>query len=115
MHRNRRHFGRLHNPDMVELYPNTWAPVQVTWPLELKELGIPDRDADQYRHSFTTICLHADMNPVYVLNKLGHANQRMCFHAYSKWPNGAAGERDKAKLRVLFATPPVESPARASV
>jgi hypothetical protein len=55
------------------------------------------------------------MNPVYVLNKLGHANQRMCFHAYSKWPNGAAGERDKAKLRVLFATPPVESPARASV
>lgn len=93
----------FHNPYTGQPFPDTGSPVQIVWRPTLKKLGIRDRDARQTRHSFATMCLHAGMNPAYVSNQMGHANPRMFFEVYSKWMNGAASEREKSKLRALFA------------
>jgi integrase len=102
----------FHNPYTGEPFPDTGSPVQIAWRPALKKLGIRDRDARQTRHTFATMCLHAGMNPAYVSAQMGHANPRMFFEVYSKWMNGAASDREKAKLSALFAQP--KPPAKGS-
>lgn len=91
------------NPETGERFADTAAPVQLIWRPTLKALGIRDRDARQTRHTFATMCLHAGMNPAYISRQMGHTNPRMFFEVYSKWIDGEASDREKAKMDALFA------------
>ncbi|MDM8358821.1 MULTISPECIES: site-specific integrase [Pandoraea] len=91
------------NPNSGERFHDTAPPVRIVWRPTLKAVGIRDRDARQTRHSFATMCLHAGMNPAYIARQMGHTNPRMFFEVYSKWIDGDASEREKAKLDALFA------------
>lgn len=90
------------NPNSKERFHDTAPPVRIVWRPTLKAVGIRDRDARQTRHSFATMCLHAGMNPAYIARQMGHTNPRMFFEVYSKWIDGDASEREKAKLDALF-------------
>ena len=48
------------------------------------------------------MCLHAQMNPAYVSRQMGHVDPQMFFRVYSKWMDGEASDREKAKLDALF-------------
>jgi integrase len=84
----------FHNPYHDKRFSNTEAPLSVVWHPTLKALGIRDRDARQTRHSFATMCLHAGMNPA------------MFFDVYSRWIDGDASQREKAKLDALLSQAP---------
>jgi integrase len=99
----------FHNPHNDERFMNTDPPLSIVWHPTLKALGIRDRDARQTRHSFATMCLHAGMNPAYVSRQMGHANARMFFEVYSRWIDGDASEREKAKLDALLGKSPAAS------
>lgn len=90
------------NPVTGERFTDTAAPLDVVWRPTLKALGIRHRDARQTRHTFATMCLTAGMNPAYVSKQMGHTNPRMFFEVYSKWIDGAASDREKAKMDALF-------------
>lgn len=99
------------NPTTGEPFADTAAPLDIVWRPTLKALGIRHRDARQTRHTFATICLVAGMNPAYVSKQMGHTNARMFFEVYSKWIDGAASDREKAKMDALFARPQSEMQA----
>ncbi|MFT0532223.1 tyrosine-type recombinase/integrase [Castellaniella hirudinis] len=90
------------NPTTGERFTDTSAPLDIVWRPTLKALGIRHRDARQTRHTFATMCLTAGMNPAYVSRQMGHTNPRMFFEVYSKWIDGEASDREKAKMDALF-------------
>lgn len=45
----------------------------------------------------------ADMNPAYISRQMEHKNARIFFEVYSKWIDGAANDREKAKMDAIFA------------
>lgn len=94
--------------DYVFTNPETGARFFDTQPPDvfhaaLKAQGIRRRDARQTRHTFATMCLHAQMNPAYVSRQMGHVDPQMFFRVYSKWMDGEASDREKSKLDALFA------------
>lgn len=91
------------NPVTGEPFADTAAPLDVVWKPTLRAIGIRHRDARQTRHTFATMCLTAGMNPAYVSRQMGHTNPRMFFEVYSKWIDGVANSREKAKMDALFA------------
>ncbi|CUJ68013.1 site-specific integrase [Achromobacter sp. 2789STDY5608628] len=93
------------NPETGLPFPDTADAVRAVWRPTLKALGIRDRDARQTRHTFATLCLMAGMNPAYVSRQMGHKNAKMFFEIYSKWIDGAANDREKAKMDALFGSP----------
>lgn len=98
----------FNNPHTNDRFHDTGKPVRLAWRPALKAAGIRDRDAKQTRHSFATMCLHAGINPAYVARQMGHANARMFFEVYSKWIDGSANDRERAKLDALFGSGSVE-------
>ncbi|NYT78628.1 site-specific integrase [Alcaligenaceae bacterium] len=68
------------------------------WREALRETGIRPRSARQTRHTYATLCLHAGMNPAYVSRQMGHTNAKMFFETYSRWLDGHANDREKAKM-----------------
>nr|WKF58762.1 Putative defective protein IntQ [Paraburkholderia busanensis] len=95
----------FHNPYNDQRFFNTDPPLSIVWHPTLKALGIRDRDARQTRHSFATMCLHAGMNPAYVAKQMGNS-PRMFFDVYSRWIDGDASQREKAKLDALLSHAP---------
>jgi integrase len=95
----------FHNPHNDQRFFNTDPPLSIVWHPTLKALGIRDRDARQTRHSFATMCLHAGMNPAYVARQMGNSPQ-MFFDVYSRWIDGEASQREKAKLDALLSQAP---------
>lgn len=89
------------NPETGERFFDTQPPVDV-FHSALKAVGIRRRDARQTRHTFATMCLHAQMNPAYVSRQMGHVDPQMFFRVYSKWMDGEASDREKSKLDALF-------------
>jgi integrase len=89
------------NPETGTRLFDTQPPVEV-FRSALKALGIRRRDARQARHTFATMCLHAQMNPAYVSRQMGHVDPQMFFRVYSKWMDGEASDRERAKLDALF-------------
>ncbi|WP_407932588.1 tyrosine-type recombinase/integrase [Castellaniella denitrificans] len=85
------------NPSTGRKFADTAAPLQV-WYDALKAAGIRKRGARQTRHTYATLCLHAGMNPAYVSRQMGHANAKMFFEVYSRWIDGDANTREKAKM-----------------
>ncbi|MGW8309030.1 MAG: Arm DNA-binding domain-containing protein [Achromobacter pulmonis] len=92
------------NPETREPFVDTSAAIELVWRPALKALGIRHRDARQTRHTFATLCLMAGMNPAYISRQMGHKNAKMFFEVYSKWIDGAANDREKAKMDAMFAT-----------
>ena len=92
------------NPATRQRLADTAAPMDEVWRPTLKALGIRHRDARQTRHTFATLCLVAGMNPAYVSRQMGHTNPRMFFEVYSKWIDGEASDREKAKMDALLAS-----------
>jgi integrase len=92
------------NPVTGEPFVDTADAVRVVWRPTLKALGIRDRDARQTRHTFATLCLMAGMNPAYVSRQMGHKNAKMFFEVYSKWIDGAANDRERAKMDAMLST-----------
>lgn len=76
--------------------------MDVVWRPTLKALGIRHRDARQTRHTFTTMCLMAGMNPAYVSRQMGHKNAKIFFEVYAKWIDGSANEREKSKMDAML-------------
>lgn len=85
------------NPSTNRPFASTEAPLSV-WKAGLKGAGIRLRGARQSRHTFATVCLHAGMNPAYVSRQMGHSNAKMFFEVYSRWIDGSANNREKAKM-----------------
>lgn len=85
------------NPSTGRRFADSSAPMNV-WREVLKTLGVRARGAKQTRHTFATLCLHAEMNPAYVSRQMGHTNAKMFFEVYSRWIDGNANEREKAKM-----------------
>lgn len=85
------------NPNTQRKFADTAAPLAV-WYDVLKAAGIRKRGARQTRHTYATLCLHAGMNPAYVSRQMGHANAKMFFEVYSRWIDGDANTREKAKM-----------------
>ncbi|MYZ44183.1 tyrosine-type recombinase/integrase [Schauerella aestuarii] len=90
------------NPVTGERLMDTSPAVRTVWRPTLKAIGIRNRDARQTRHTFATMCLHANMNPGYISRQMGHTNARMFFEVYSKWVDADASDRERLKLDALF-------------
>lgn len=85
------------NPATNRPFASTEYPLRI-WSQALKDAGIRPRGAKQSRHTFATMCLHAGMNPAYVSRQMGHSNAKMFFEVYSRWIDGSANHREKAKM-----------------
>lgn len=90
----------FNNPETGERLFDTQPPVKVFHDA-LRAQGIRGRDARQTRHTFATMCLHAQMNPAYVSRQMGHVDPQMFFRVYSKWMD-SENDKEKAKLDSLF-------------
>lgn len=85
------------NPATGRPFASTEAPLKI-WHSALEGIGVRKRGAKQTRHTFATLCLHAQMNPTYVSRQMGHTSAKMFFEVYSRWIDGAANIREKAKM-----------------
>lgn len=98
------------NPNTGRRFSDSAAPMN-TWRDVLKATQIRPRGAKQTRHTYATLCLHAGMNPAYVSRQMGHANAKMFFEVYSRWIDGDANTREKAKMDAFLETELTMSPA----
>ena len=85
------------NPRTGQRFADSSRPLEV-WHKALRGVNIRERGAKQTRHTYATLCLHAGMNPAYVSRQMGHANAKMFFEVYSRWIDGDANTREKAKM-----------------
>src|SRR5690606_28727123 len=85
------------NPRTGKRFADSSRPLEV-WHKALRSVNIRERGAKQTRHTYATLCLHAGMNPAYVSRQMGHANAKMFFEVYSRWIDGDANTREKAKM-----------------
>ncbi|MGO3125479.1 MAG: hypothetical protein ACTIKR_15760 [Advenella sp.] len=89
------------NPRTGQRFADSSRPLQV-WHKALRGVDFRARGAKQTRHTYATLCLHVGMNPAYVSRPMGHANAqifaKMFFEVYSRWIDGDANTREKAKM-----------------
>ncbi|MWV13896.1 tyrosine-type recombinase/integrase [Pseudomonas sp. R-28-1W-6] len=65
--------------------------------LSLEALGIRTRRQYGTRHTYTTMCLMAGMNPAFIANQPGHSVQ-MLSSTYAKWLNSTSDWAEFQKL-----------------
>jgi len=82
------------NPRTGKRFADSSRPLAV-WQKALRGVNIRERGAKQTR-TRTLRC--ACMNPAYVSRQMGHANAKMFFEVYSRWIDGDANTREKAKM-----------------
>lgn len=83
----------------VFLNPRTgepWAgdqPIRLgAWTHALKAAGVRYRRPYQTRHTYASMMLSADENPVWVAGQMGHADVGMIFRNYGRWIRDSAPE-----------------------
>lgn len=91
------------NDDYVMICPETNAPFYNEKPARMrlidamKSTRVRHRPAYNARHTYATMLLMSDVNPVFVANQLGHSLQ-MLIKRYGRWIHGDQNKVEMSKL-----------------
>jgi len=86
------------NPFTNEPWNDQRSQAKIYWQPTLTKLKLHYRTPYQTRHTFATMMLMADANPMWVSRQLGHANMKMTLEVYSKWIDLADKSRELEKV-----------------
>lgn len=105
--RSKRAFEMLQGMKLSSIYvmicPETKLPFYSEKPSRvrlveaMKEMRVRHRPAYNARHTYATMLLMADVNPVFVANQLGHSLQ-MLIKRYGRWIHGDQNKIEMSKL-----------------
>ena len=90
------------NPVTDERYSEERPLRREYWNPTLKALGMRERHCYQTRHTYATLNLIADANPMWVAKQLGHATMAMLLTIYSRWIDGVDRSSEKGKIDAMF-------------
>ena len=75
-----------------------WRP----WQHAIKIAGVRYRKPYNTRHTFATLNLMAEANPIWVARQMGHSTMKMLLENYSRWIDLADKQREKSKIEQLL-------------
>lgn len=92
----------FHNPETNNRWNSEAKQNLRYWKPTIKKLGLRYRVPYQCRHTYATLNLMAQANPMWVSRMMGHANMQMLLTTYSKWIDGADKHKEKQKIEAMF-------------
>ena len=90
----------FNNPVTSMPWNDDRAQAMLYWTPSLKAKNIRERVAYQCRHTFATIMLMSEANPMWVSRQMGHSNMKMLLEVYSKWIDLADKSKEINKVNL---------------
>lgn len=72
------------------------------WKPTIRRTKLRYRPAYNTRHTFATVLLMAEVNPVWIAQQLGHKDAKLLFSTYSKWINRADKKKQVNRANSAF-------------
>jgi integrase len=102
----------FHNPVTGKQWNSEASQRRIYWNPTLKAIGLRHRIQYQTRHTYATMNLMAEANPMWVARMMGHASMQMLLTVYAKWIDGADKKKENNKMEAFLGTIATNTPPK---